>query len=143
MSDSSYPCPECGVQLGNDPSSDDPRVCRSCSVENRGLVGPNVYYAGGSHYILNFPMPESPVLRYAVAVGSVAELETEIETEFSIRMRRPSDGEKLWTVVVEGPNNTFDVGMAENPDEALLQVIDTVALYDFDSDDNEGGPVGR
>jgi hypothetical protein len=77
-----------------------------------------------------------------IVFGSVTEAK---ETVFTLRMRHPSMGDPDWTAYVEGPNGSFDVGIASHPDEALLQVIDTIALHRYSEDDRhpDDPPSGR
>jgi hypothetical protein len=132
MSVSPNSCPECGGRLG-ERSLYDTASCRVCSTGKSPTNSPVIYYGGGkgiSVYTISRSTPvssESPTLR------SVVELDREIV--FTIRMRRPAQGDRLWTVFVDGPDCAFDVGVAESPDEALLQVIDTIALHDYEVDD--------
>lgn len=131
MSASEERCPDCGLRLWRDGEEAAEVACKCRPSEPALLVG-----LGGIGKVMYFTTTH-PSADHSMHGGGVSLGERTKETVFTVRMRHPSDDDPTWTALVDGPDGAFDVGVAGNPDEALSQVIDTIALHDFGSDGDD------
>lgn len=114
--------------------SDDAAACPQCGWTDRGKLGV-IYLSTPAEVAQRFAVSQNAfkrALKSIVVVGGAQVAERPPTTDFSIHMRHPSENDAYWTATLEGPNGVFDLGVAESPDEALLQIVDSIALYDYD-----------
>lgn len=130
MSASEERCPDCGLRLWRDGDEPGANTC-TCLSQVEAAVTVAALSAGVVYLHGDVELPAVYVTR------SLSVAERTKETVFTVRMRHPSDDDPTWTALVDGPDGAFDVGVAGNPDEALSQVIDTIALHDFGSDGDD------
>lgn len=136
MSASEERCPDCLLPFAADSSAlTEPDTC-ACAVHPLPIKPflDRLWSKAGVIIIDTHPGPRIDVAGNA---GSLSVAERTRETVFTVRVRHPSDDDPTWTALVDGPDGAFDVGVAGNPDEALSQVIDTIALHDFGSDGDD------
>lgn len=134
MSAEGRDCPQCGVEFPVSPFTDEPLGCPICESGDTVSSQMRVYAGGIATYVYDFAEARSRAPA-AGLLGSATEVER--ETVFTIRMRHPSPDDPVWRAYVEGPNSTFDVGIGSEPDEALEQVVDTIAFHRYSQDDDD------
>ncbi len=138
-------CTACGMPLPSDIDafSDGRAPCPACGSLKRTfeIFTSDTLGIGVGEHAEALPItPLRGVASAAASARGVLEVtgprtkETAKETVFTVQVVHPQTPTGGWMVVVTHDNRVIKIGFGEHADEAFVEVVDTIALFDYDAD---------